>query len=139
MIRDAESRDEGFVASNYVATARMCAPKGQVRRMPQGAFTEYHYAHIGSLLKRVGAKVAANKDDDETLYGFSVVEGQQVHCVYVSKAYWRSGIGRALLGNLSVSDVVFRLWPNTMHGSDTEWMWPKIENLTFLPYWMEKP
>lgn len=137
VIRDARPSDEGFIASSYVATARMSTPRGQLNRMPQGAFTAYHYAHVGKLLKSCTAQVACNPEDEERLYGFSITEGHTVHCVYVSKSHWRSGIGKALLRGVSLSDAIFRLWPNTMHGSDTEWLWPRIESLTYLPYWME--
>lgn len=139
VIRDARPEDEGFVASGYVATVRMATPRQQLKRMPDGAFSAYHFAFIGRLMKSARTRVASSRDDDTVLYGFSVISAQQVHCVYVSKSHWRSGMGRALLGGISLSEAIFRLWPQTGHGSDTEWLWPRVEKLKYLPYWLEVP
>lgn len=136
-VRAARPEDEGFVADGYVNTARMCMQKGRLSRIPNGAFSHYHREHVRSLIRNCETRVATTPEDDGTLYGFSITEAPRtIHMVYVSRSHWRMGIGKALLGPISVSEFIFSMWPNTAYGSTTEWIWPFLEKQTFLPYWM---
>jgi hypothetical protein len=105
--------------------------------MPSGSFTSWHHAHVEKLLRRCEVRVAHNPDNESALYGFSLIEEDHIHMVYVSKSHWRSGIGRALLGKRTLSECIFRIWPNTSVSSELSWLRPILDEATYLPYWME--
>jgi GNAT superfamily N-acetyltransferase len=126
--------DTGFVARSWVDTAR--AGSRQARAMEAGAFNRWHYAAVAQLLasSSVEVRVAAPPEDDTTIYGFAVLEGTCLHCVYVRKAVRRLGIARALVDGVNLESATFSLWSQDV----AEWVLEKYPGLRFAPLWLRQ-
>lgn len=138
LLRPARESDHGWIARAYVGTSRLACPRGRLSRMPDGAWNTAHYAHARRLLASGTVTVACHESDDNALLGAIVSRGTVTDFLYVSRDHWRRGLAKSLIATLPDRKVsTFSLWPDTQMGSDTHWIWGKLEKLSYLPYYLE--
>ncbi len=65
--------------------------------------------HIKALCFAPGAtvRIASDPEDDDTILGFAVLTGDELHYVYVRQALWKQGIARLLLDGLDIKTHSF--------------------------------
>ncbi len=66
--------------------------------------------HIKAIATEPGAivRIACDPSDEDTILGFAVLTGDELHYVYVRQSLWKQGIARVLLEGLTVKSHSFR-------------------------------
>lgn len=97
MVRDYNDKDKNFVYSTFLRG--LYYGDFWYGSMPKDVFmTEYHKVLDLILTKTsVKVKMAALKEDDETILGYSIYEDDILHFIFVKKAWRGIGIGRSLV------------------------------------------
>ncbi|MDB4982600.1 MAG: hypothetical protein JWM82_3352 [Myxococcales bacterium] len=81
------------------------------------------------ILKRATVRVACDSKDPDSLVGFAVYTGTELHFVYVRLALRESGVAKALLEGLPIRTFTF------LTQSGNEYLKPTARGWQFTPRW----
>lgn len=129
IVRAGTQADEGFIAQCWADTFRGSSPRMK-RLADTSLFNKFVYRRIEKILKTAKVKVAGPQASD-IIYGYSVMEPELLHMVYVRKPWRRMGIAKALLKGVSLESCAW-----TTPSQDMSWVCDKYRFLGYQPFYM---
>ncbi len=120
---------EGYIFAHFMHSLR----KGNelFKLVDKDAFYENYHRFIQNLLQRpeIQIRFAVLSDDPDVVLGFSLLEKNVIHYVFVAPDFRKQGIGKDL--SLILSE---RFNYMTHLTNDALLIWPKYPSLTFNPF-----
>ncbi len=106
-LRPIRESDIGYVVSCW---RRGVEATSQLAKYDLDVFRRLITRHINAVVREAGdsAVAACDPADEETLLGFAVLTGTELHYVYVRSAMAGLGIARAMLDGRAVETYAFR-------------------------------
>jgi len=104
-VREGRETDKAFVMD---AWRRSFEDAPAVRGADRVHFRSEMERTIGRLFRTATVRVACDPADEDTIVGFAVFTGPELHYVYVKQAFRKMGIARQLLEGLGIKAYTFR-------------------------------
>lgn len=105
MFRPHRTDDLGFLYSSWMKSLHQGSPV--MRRIRWGEFKDVQREIIAKTLDRAAVVVAADPDEDRTIYGWACARGGEEHgsliYAYVTHTRRRFGVGRSLVEHLGAT------------------------------------
>jgi GNAT superfamily N-acetyltransferase len=106
-IRAMRENDLGYIVDTW---RQGLAAESYLCRFDRDVYFRLMARHIKALSAEPGAhvRVACDPTDEDTIVGYAVLTGDELHYVYVRQTLWKQGIARLLLDGLVVKTHSFR-------------------------------
>lgn len=106
-IRALREGDLGYVVDTW---RNGFASESNLRRFDVDVYRRLMARHINALSREPGCilRIACDPADEDTILGFALLTGDELHYVYVRQMLCRHGIARRLLDGLIVKRYAFR-------------------------------
>lgn len=102
-----EDGDLGYIIDTW---RQGLAAKSSLAKFDRDVYFRLMARHIKALSREPGAlvRIACDPENENTILGFAVLTGDELHYVYVREALRKHGIARLLLDGLAVKTYAFR-------------------------------
>lgn len=141
-IRDALPSDQAFIRDAWRGTFHLgglgcfvppTSSQEQGRRFNVPCDREHYHREMARLFDRLlpkaSARVACDEEDPDTLLGFAVFTGPELHFVYVKQDFRRGGVATRLLAGLPITRFTF------LTHAGNEALKPAKRGWAFTPRW----
>lgn len=131
ILRDGVDTDLGFVKDSWRGTFHLGGYGAQ------DAEREHYHEEMTRLFERlfkrdrsrVRIRVACDPKDQDSILGFAVTSGDELHFVYVRQDFRKLGVARALLEDLGVKKFTFATRSGVVR------LKPRERGWAFTPRW----
>ena len=105
-----EMREEGDLGYIIDTWRQGYAPKSALARFDRDVYFRLMARHIKALSREPGAvvRIACDPADEDTIIGFAMLTGDELHYVYVREKLRKHGVARSLLDGLAVKTYAFK-------------------------------
>ena len=122
-IRPARESDDGFILDTWRESLRA---ESDIAKASTEAYRLVMLRHIRRLSREPGAVrlVCYDPQDDDTLVGYAVATGHELHYVYVRREFRRMGIARSLVEQVHPASysITTPMFERRMHPHERGWV-----------------